>query len=131
MVSFYVCRCSCFTRICREETSSWTNIRSKSSGELREYSRTSRKRPPKMQRLCSRLRQNNHRGSLAMHMWRAVQFHLVTKVLRIFLSNTVHTANIELRSDVSSSGRLQQVKNNGKLLYRQPKRVIAVAYTRF
>ena len=66
-----------------------------------------------------------------MHMCRAVQFHLVTKVLRIFLSNIVHTANIELRSDVSSSGRLQQVKNNGKLLYRQPKRVIAVAYSRF
>ena len=110
MVSFYVCRCSCFTRICRKETSSWTNIRSKSSGELREYSRTSRKRPPKMQRLCSRLRQDNHRGSPAMHMCRAVQFHLVTKVLRIFLSNIVHTANIELRSDL-----------NGKLLYRQPK----------
>ena len=56
-----------------------------------------------------------------MHMCRAVQFHLVTKVLRIFLSNIVHTANIELRSDVTSSGCLQQVKNNGKLLYRQPK----------
>ena len=111
MVSFYVCRCSCFTRICREETSSWTNIRSKSSGELREYSRTSRKRPPKMQRLCSSLRQNNHRGSLAMHMCRAVQFHLVTKVL---FSNIVHTANIELRSDVTSSvayNRLKPMEN--------------------
>ena len=114
MVSFYVCRCSCFTRICRKETSSWTNIRSKSSGELREYSRTSRKRPPKMQRLWCRLRQNNHRGTLAMHMCRAVQFHLVTKVLRIFLSNIVHTANIELTSDLTSSvayNRLKTMEN--------------------
>ena len=49
-----------------------------------------------------------------MHMCRAVQFHLVAKVLRIFLSNIVHTANIELRSDVTSSvayNRLKTMEN--------------------
>ena len=46
-----------------------------------------------------------------MHMCRAVQFHLVTKVL---FSNIVHTANIELRSDVTSSvayNRLKTMEN--------------------
>ena len=49
-----------------------------------------------------------------MHMCRAVQFHLVTKVLRIFLSNIVHTANIEVRSDLTSSvayNRLKTMEN--------------------
>ena len=46
-----------------------------------------------------------------MHMCRAVQFHLVTKVL---FSNIVHTANIEVRSDVTSSvayNRLKTMEN--------------------
>ena len=65
------------------------------------YSRTSRKRPPKMRRLIGRLRESNCRGVSfekksghiyfkeenllhAISKLRYVQFHVVSKVLRIF-----------------------------------------------
>ena len=36
-------------------------------------------------------------GNSLLHMCRSVQCHVVTKVLRIFLSDKVHTANMEIR----------------------------------
>ena len=41
----------------------------------------------------------------------------------------MHTANIEIEN--ASSGRLQEVKNNGKSLSFQAQKVVAVAYMRW
>ena len=103
-----------------------------------KYSRTSHKRSPKMQRLSGCLREvvadkNRTTGGPllrrrpetpilrktinllhATSKLRHVQFHVVTKVLRIFL--VAQCTQQTQRSENLSSGRLQEVKNNGQLL---------------
>ena len=101
------------------------------------YSRTSRKRPPKMHRLSGRLREmvvyknrtirassekrSGHINFMVDDLLHAVsiklrheQFHVVTKGLRILL--VPWCTQRTQRSEDASSGRLQVVKNIGKSL---------------
>ena len=113
------------------------------------YSRTSRKRPPKMHRLSGRLREmvvyknrtirassekrSGHINFMVDDLLYAVsiklrheQFHVVTKGLRILL-----VAWCTQRSEDASSGRLQVVKNIGKSLTVRRKNKVAFAYRRW
>ena len=116
------------------------------------YSRTFRKRPPKMQRLGGRLREvvvvykNRTTGGLFQE---EVQTHLLYGRLFIacnikvttsvvpccnlsfsyILSNIVHTENIEIRECVKWS--LTRGKKQSKIITRQAQKVVAVACRRW
>ena len=109
------------------------------------YSRTSCKQPPNklMQRLTGRLQKSNHRGSFLKRglgtstLWMIIycvqflsyamcKFRLLIKYMSYIPSSMVHTANIKKRS-----GRLQEVKNNGKSLNFQAQKAVMVAYRRW
>ena len=92
-------RQSCIPRLAQHSTKKLSMMQRRILNEnLPLYKRTSRKRPPKMQRLSGRLQESNHRGPLARrgsgtsNLWkiicciqlRHVYFHVDTKVLRIF-----------------------------------------------
>ena len=116
------------------------------------YSRTSRKRPPKMYRLSGRLpkvvvdknrtigasseKRSGHINFMVDDLLHAVsiklrheQFHVVTKGLRILL--VPWCTQRTQRSEDASSGRLQVVKNIGKSLTVRRKNKVAFAYRRW
>ena len=117
------------------------------------YSRTSRKRPPKMYRLSGRLPEVvayrrwsftriepqgplPRRGLGTSTLWQMIciklrheQFHVVTKGLRILL--VAWCTQRTQRSEDASSDRLQVVKNIGKSLTVGRKNKVAFAYRRW
>ena len=65
----------------------------------------------------------------AISKLRLMQFHVVTKVFCIF--KVAQCTQNKQRSENTSNGRLQEVKNKRKSLSLQAQRVVAVAYRRW
>ena len=56
---------------------------------------------------------------------------LILNIFNLYILKYHSTHSEHKRSDKSSSGRLQEVKNNGKSINRKPQIVVAVAYRKW